>query len=115
MWIPFLKINFNSPEGPIELLLRTSTGGDIDGQEELLEVDVAVVIRVEGPKDVIAELIGVARRKTFAVDVHEGFGGEATVRAVTHETAVPFLIKNNPHDITNSNERERELLFNFMT
>ena len=89
----FQNINRDSPESPVKLLFRTSAWSDIDSQEELLEVDVSVVIRVEGPKHVIAELIGVAGWKAFAVDVHEGFGGEATVRAITHETAVPFLKK----------------------
>jgi len=43
------------------------------------------------PKDVIAELVGVACWKAFAVDVHEGFGGQTTVRTVAHETPVPRL------------------------
>ena len=39
------------PERPLELLLRGAGGGDVDGEQELLEVDVAVLVRVEGPED----------------------------------------------------------------
>ena len=39
------------PERPLELLLCGAGGGDVDGEQELLEVDVAVLVRVEGPED----------------------------------------------------------------
>ena len=39
------------PERPLELLLRGAGGGDVDGEQELLEVDVAVLVRVEGPEN----------------------------------------------------------------
>ena len=39
------------PERPLELLLCGAGGGDVDGEQELLEVDVAVLVRVEGPGD----------------------------------------------------------------
>ena len=36
------------PVRPLELLLRGAVGADVDGEQELLEVDVTVLVRVEG-------------------------------------------------------------------
>ena len=44
------------PECPVELFLRAATGGDIDGEQELLEVDVAVVVGVESSAAEIIKL-----------------------------------------------------------
>ena len=79
------------PERPVEFLFRASRRGDVDGQEELLEVDESVVVGVEGPEDVIAELVRVSGGKALAVDVHESLRGQATVGAVAHEPTIPFL------------------------
>ena len=81
------------PECPVELFFWTAAGGDVYGQEELLEVYVAVLVGVERPEDVVAELVGVAGGEALAVDVHEGLGGEAAVRAVAPETPVPLLYR----------------------
>ncbi len=79
------------PECPLELLLGGAGGGDVDGQEELLEVDVAVLVRVEGPEHVVAELLGVARREEHLVHVDELDGRQPPVRAVLLEALVPLL------------------------
>ncbi len=79
------------PESPIEFLLWLSTRCDINGQKKFFKVDEPVVIRVERPKHVVAELVGVAHRETFAVDVHESFGSKTTIRTVAHEATVPLL------------------------
>ena len=44
------------PERPLELLLCGAGGGDVDGEQELLEVDVAVLVRVEGPEDMVISM-----------------------------------------------------------
>ena len=79
------------PERPLELLLGGAGGGDVDGEEELLEVDVAVLVRVEGPEDVVAELLGVARGEEHLVHVDELDRGESAIRAVLFEPLVPLL------------------------
>ena len=65
-----------SPEGPVEFLLCGPAGGDVDGQQELTEVDVAVLVRVEGAEDVLTEITGVPLGEESAVDVDEGLSGE---------------------------------------
>ena len=44
------------PERPLELLLCGAGGGDVDGEQELLEVDVAVLVRVEGPENRVTSM-----------------------------------------------------------
>ncbi len=56
------------------------------------------MVRVEGPEDVVAELVGVPGGKALAVDVHERLRGQTTVGAVTHEAAIPFLQKSKQTD-----------------
>jgi hypothetical protein len=63
------------PEGPVELLFGAAAGGDVYGEEELLEVDVSVLVAVEGAEHVITELVGVPRGETFGVDLWGGGGG----------------------------------------
>ncbi len=82
---------FFLPECPLELLLRRSCRGDVDGEQELLEVDVPVLVGVEGPEDVVAELLGVAGGEEHLVHVDELDGGEAAVGAVLLEALVPLL------------------------
>ena len=81
------------PEGPLELLLRGAGGGDVDGEEELLEVYVAVLVGVEGPEDVVAELLGVARREEHLVHVDELDRRQPPVGAVLLEPLVPLLYR----------------------
>ena len=47
------------PKGPIQLLLWRTSGCDIDREEEFLEVDEAIVVAVESPEDMRAELLGI--------------------------------------------------------
>ena len=82
---------FLLPERPVQLLLRAPAAGYVDGQQELLEVDVAVLVGVEGAEDVVAELVGVAGGEALGVDLHEGLGGQPAVGAVGLEALVPFL------------------------
>ena len=56
------------------------------------------MVRVEGPEDVVAELVGVTGGKALAVDVHERLRGQTTVGAVTHKAAIPFLQKSKQSD-----------------
>ena len=76
------ELSEHIPECPVELFFWTAAGGDVYGQKELLEVYVAVLVGVERPEDVVAELVGVAGGEALAVDVHEGLGGQS-VRTVT--------------------------------
>ena len=85
------RANGGLPEGPVELLLRAARRGDVDGEEELLEVDEAVLVGVEGPEHVITEFVGVPRREALAIDLHEGRGGQLAVWAVRLEALVPLL------------------------
>ena len=72
------------PECPVELFFWTAAGGDVYGQEELLEVYVAVLVGVERPEDVVAKLVGVAGGEALAVDVHEGLGGQSVRTVISH-------------------------------
>ena len=47
-------------ESPHQLALLRLAGGDVHGQEELLEVEKIVAVAVEDAHDVPAELVGVA-------------------------------------------------------
>ena len=70
-------------ERPLELLFRLPDRRDIDRQQELLEVDLARVVRVERPEDVLAELLSVALRKERRVDLEELLPGQLTVWTVS--------------------------------
>ena len=83
--VPFL------PESPVQFLFGAPAGGDVDGQEELLEVDEPVLIGVEGSKNVVTKLVGVPRGEALAVDLHEGRGRELAIGAVTFETFIPLF------------------------
>lgn len=80
-----------SPECPVQLLLRTAAGGDVDGKQELLEVDVAILVGVESAKHMVTELVGIARRKALRVDLHEGLGRQLAVGTVALEASIPLL------------------------
>ncbi len=82
---------FFPPEGPLELLLRGAGAGDIDGKQKLLEVDVSVLVGVEGAEDVVAELLSVARREKHLVHVDKLDRRQSAVRAVLLEALVPLL------------------------
>jgi len=79
------------PEGPFQLLLRGARRRDVDREEELPEVDEAVLVRVEGSEDMVAELLGVAAREEQLVHVHKLGRGQPTVGAVLLEPLVPLL------------------------
>ena len=81
----------NSPERPVKLLLWAPVRGDVDGEQELGEVDVAVLVRVEGAEDVLAELRGVARGEELGVDLDERWLAQLSRGAVGYEAVVPFL------------------------
>ena len=81
----------NSPERPVEFLLWAPVRGDVDGEQELGEVDVAVLVRVEGAEDVLAELGGIARREELGVDLDERRLAQLSRGAVGYEAVVPFL------------------------
>ena len=83
----------NSPERPVEFLLWAPVRGDVDGEQELSEVDVAVLVRVEGAEDVLAELRGVARGEELGVDLDERWLAQLSRGAVGYEAVVPFLEK----------------------
>jgi hypothetical protein len=51
----------------LELLFETSAGGDAEGADELLEVNLAAIIRIEDVEDVVRELSGVAEREELLV------------------------------------------------
>ena len=80
-----LRVSRVLPESPIKFLLRTSAGRDVNGQEELLEVDESVLVGVKGAEDVVTEFIGVARGEALAVDLHEGGRSEPAVGTITFE------------------------------
>jgi hypothetical protein len=69
-------------ERPFQFLFGLSGGCDVDGEKELLEVDLAAVVRVKGPEDVLAELGGVALGKETGIDFEELGSGQLAVRAV---------------------------------
>ena len=81
----------NSPKRPVEFLLWAPVGGDVDGEQELGEVDVAVLVRVEGAEDVLAELGGVARGEELGVDLDERWLARLARGAVGYEAVVPLL------------------------
>ena len=59
------------------------------GQQELFKVDIAVVVLVEVPEDIVTELLGVGRHEAGAVHVHEGLGRQPAIGAVLLEAPVP--------------------------
>ena len=79
------------PEGPLELLFSRSSTGHINGQQELFEVNVSVLVSVEGSENMIAELLGVATREKHLVHVDELDRGKSAVGAVLFEPLVPLL------------------------
>jgi len=56
---------------PFQLLLRFSSGSDVDGQQKFFEVDLSAVVRVESAKHVLTELVGVALREETRVNLEE--------------------------------------------
>jgi len=69
-------------ERPLELLLRLARRRDVDSLQELLEVDLSAVVRVERPEHVFTELVGVALREETRVDLEKLVARQLTVRAV---------------------------------
>jgi hypothetical protein len=70
-------------EGPVELLLGFARRRDVDGEQELLEVDLAAVIRVECAEDVFAELLRVALWEETGIDFEELFARQLTLGTVS--------------------------------
>ena len=68
---------------PFELLFRFTRRRDVDGEQELFEVYLAAVVRVERPEDVFTELVGVALREEAGVDVEELVSGQLTVGTIS--------------------------------
>ena len=79
------------PEGPFEFFLWRSRAGDVYRQQELFEVDEAVLVGVEGSEDVVTELLGVPGGEEHLVHVDELDGGQPSVGAVLLEPLVPLL------------------------
>jgi len=77
-------------ERPFELLFGSPRRGDVDRLKELFEVDLAAVVRIERPEDVLAELVGVTLREETWVHFEEFVPRQLTIRTVplqrvTHE------------------------------
>jgi len=88
---PTVPIHVVHAKSPIQLLLWASAGGDVDGEEELGEIDGSVFITIEGTEDMITEVVGVPRGEALAVYVHERGGGELAVGAVSLEAPIPLI------------------------
>jgi len=69
-------------ERPLQLLFRFSGGGDVNGQQKLLEVDSTAVVGVECPEHMLAELLGVALRKEARVHLEEFGPSQLTGRTI---------------------------------
>ena len=86
-----IRINIlyiNRPESPIKFFLRTAIARHIDSQEELLEVNETILITVEGPEDMITELLGIASREALAVHLAKGGRSQLACWAVRYEALV---------------------------
>jgi len=70
-------------ERPLEFLFWFARRRDVDRLQELFEVDLAAVVRVERPEHVLAELVGVALWKETRVDLQEFVARQLTVRTVS--------------------------------
>jgi len=70
-------------ERPLELLFRLARRRDVDRLQELLEVDLSAVVRVERAEHVLAELVGVALREKTRVDFEKLVARQLTVRTVS--------------------------------
>ena len=95
-YIHFLAQSFivsmvSLPEGPFELLFGRSGTGHINGQQELFEVNVSILVGIEGSENVIAELLCVATREKHLVHVDELDRGQSTIGAILLEALVPLL------------------------
>lgn len=73
----------------LELLFEASAGGDAKGTDELLEVNLPAVIRIEDVEDVVCEFSGVAEREELLVYPAELFLVEMAGGAVLLEALVP--------------------------
>ena len=61
----------------------------MNGQEEFFKVNIAVIVLVEVPEDIVTELLRVGRHEAGAVHVHEGLRRQPAVGAVLLEAPVP--------------------------
>lgn len=65
------SVGISLPEGPLELLFGSSRTRDINSQKELFEVDVSVLVGIEGSEYVIAKLLCVSTGEKHLVHVDE--------------------------------------------
>ena len=86
-----LKLLSLLPESPFELLLWRAGRGDVDGQQELLEVNVAVLVGVERAEHVVTELFRVAAGEEQLVHVDKLGRGQTAVGTILLEALVPLL------------------------
>ena len=76
------------PESPVEFFLWTATACHINCQEELLEVNDSILIRVKSSKDMTTELLGIPSWETLAVDLTEVVRVQLASWAVRYEALV---------------------------
>ena len=69
-------------ERPLQLLFGFPCRRDVDGEQELLEVNLAAVVRIERAEDVLAELVSVSIGKETRVDFEELMSSELSVGTV---------------------------------
>ena len=77
-------------ESPVEFFLRRPSRGDINSEQELLEIYEAIVVAVKSSEHMGTEILSLPSRETLAVDLHEQGGRQLSIWAVLHEPLVPL-------------------------
>ena len=81
-------------EGPPQLLLQFSSGGDGERAQELPEVDGAVAVGVEGPEDVLGKLLD---RASVKKGLHASEPYTIAEKFVTHSTFYKCTKRESGH------------------
>ena len=89
-YIPVQKPIIILPESPIQFILRSPTGSDVDCEKELFEIYEPIFILIKSSKHMITELFRISSEKTISVDVHERVWCQLSIRAVLLEPLVPL-------------------------
>ena len=80
-----------SPERPVQFLLWRAARGNVNSEQKLFKVYRSVLVRIKRPEDMGTELLCIAARKTFAVNLYEHRRVQFPLWAVLHEAFEPLL------------------------
>ena len=79
------------PEGPFELFFSGACACYIDSQKEFFEIDVSILVSIEGSEDVIAELLCISTWEKHFVHVDELHGRKTSIWTILLKALIPLL------------------------